>query len=459
MARLMRCLYCGALQDEPTGVKSCARCGGELQYEDAARPASGGSYITAQLELDQVYAPPGQNVDRYLLLTLCSPAEVPPEHAMPREQRRPPLHLVAVLDVSGSMSGTKLASAKEALRQALHFLQDGDVFSLVTFSDQVQTHLKAESYAQRKRDKMENLLDEIRASGMTALDGGLAQGIDLGQKKRQATTLVLLLSDGQANVGETDLEKIGLRAQKARQSGLIVSTLGVGLDYNEALMVEIANQGGGRFYHIQEGSQIPAALMQELGSAAMLAARQVEVEFDLPSGAALVSLTALYPLEMVNSRPLLKVGDLLPDVRVEIPLRLTLYPHAAGERFSVSGGVHHQTPRGQTLGLALNAVTVRFVEQRQFEERPGYVVPVMERVLEFRRAAHLLEFARLQERDSTLARQQAERERQALRDYARMFNPDKAMELEVEKIDALFATPKVAKQAMHRAARMIRGLD
>jgi hypothetical protein len=102
---------------------------------------------------------------------------------------------------------------------------------------------------------------------------------------------------------------------------------------------------------------------------------------------------------------------------------------------------------------------VRFVEQRQFEERPGYVVPVMERVLEFRRAAHLLEFARLQERDSTLARQQAERERQALRDYARMFNPDKAMELEVEKIDALFATPNVAKQAMHRAARMIRGLD
>jgi hypothetical protein len=73
MGRLMRGLYCGALQDEPAGVKSCARCGGELKYEDAACPASGGSYLTAQLELNQVQAPSGRSGDRYLLLTLRTP--------------------------------------------------------------------------------------------------------------------------------------------------------------------------------------------------------------------------------------------------------------------------------------------------------------------------------------------------------------------------------------------------
>lgn len=460
MARLMRCLYCGLLQDEPPGVKQCPRCGGELAFEPAPYPQTD-SYLDVQLELDQVHAPPGQNVDRYLLVTLTAPQQVPAEHAAPREARRPPMHLAAVMDVSGSMGAEgKIEHAREALRQALYFLQDGDTFSLVTFESEVRTLVKPVTFDTPTRQRVESLLSELRPGGMTALDGGLEAGIKLARQKKSATSLVLLLSDGQANVGETDLEKIARRATQARGQGIIVSTLGVGLDYNEALMVEIANQGGGRFYHIQQAQQIPAALIQELGSAASLAARGVEVEFDLPPKAVLISLTSLYPVEQTDGITRLQVGDLLPGVRLEIPLRLTLYPHAVGERARVGGRVRYQSPAGRTLGAELNSVTVRFVDPRQFEERPGLVPPVMERVLTFRREASVLEYARLSAQSPELARRRVEEERRALRAYAAMFSEEAAAALDEALAESMAPqAPAAAKMRLEKAARVIRGLD
>ncbi len=61
-------------------------------------------------------------------------------------------------------------------------------------------------------------------------------GVQQALEPQIGDQLVLLLSDGQANVGETDLEKVGMRGSAARTNGLVVSTLGVGADYNEALM-------------------------------------------------------------------------------------------------------------------------------------------------------------------------------------------------------------------------------
>ena len=106
MAKLMRCPYCGLLQDEPSGVKTCARCGGALEYE--SQPPGQKTYIQVQMELDQVAAPPDRNLERYLLVTVRTPREVPSEEAASTDAGRPPLNFTAVLDVSGSMRGEKL---------------------------------------------------------------------------------------------------------------------------------------------------------------------------------------------------------------------------------------------------------------------------------------------------------------------------------------------------------------
>jgi Ca-activated chloride channel family protein len=249
------------------------------------------------------------------------------------------------------------------------------------------------------RGKMKALVDELSAGGLTALDGGLALGIEQALQERRETNLVLLLSDGIANVGETDLEKISDRAARARQQGLQVSTLGVGLDYNETLMVEMATQGGGRFYPILEAAQIPACLMQELWDASLMGAREVtiEIELELPPGATVVALSAVFPVEQNGNTARIQVGNIPLDTTLEIVLRLTFPSQPAGARLSVSGRLRYLSPAGHELGGALNGVTVRIVEASQFERRQGLALPVVERVAEYRRAAWLLDYTRQRE--------------------------------------------------------------
>jgi Ca-activated chloride channel family protein len=453
MPQLMRCIYCGLLQDEPAGVKECDRCGGELAYEKYLPGSQPGSYLAAQMELDQVKAPAGRNVDRYLLITLKTPAQVPTEQAAPTQSGRPALNFSAVLDVSGSMQGEKLQQAKEAVRLALYYLHDGDQFSLITFSDDVRTVLEPTEINAHTRKTIESALGEIRATGMTALDSGLELGIEKALKKSLQNNLVLLLSDGQANVGEIDLEKIGQRGAKARREGLTISTLGVGADYNEALMAEIAIQGGGRYYHIQVAHQIPAYLTGELGEASNLAARGTVLLISLPAGAVLVPFSAAYPAEMTGTQASIRVGDIPCEVELEIPLRLTLFSQQAGTRLSLDGQVTYESPAGKQLSSTLNRVTVRFVAENEFTLREGVVLPTAERVVRHLRAAHVLSHSRAMARSPQASAQQASIGLEELRLYSEVVGTKEAKNMVKslqDDLHAMAAAPALAK--MHVAA-------
>ncbi len=112
MKSLMRCLFCGLLQDEPKGVKVCQRCGGELAFGEPSSQYKEGSYLSAQMELDQVNAPCGQTVDRHLLVSIRTPEKVPKEYLAKTDSGRPPLSFNVILDVSGSMHGDKIENTK-----------------------------------------------------------------------------------------------------------------------------------------------------------------------------------------------------------------------------------------------------------------------------------------------------------------------------------------------------------
>jgi Mg-chelatase subunit ChlD len=460
MAKLMRCLYCGALQDEPKGVKACVRCGGELAFEVDPPPSARRSYVQVQMELDQVQAPAGRNVDRYLLVTLRTPVQVPPEETAPTEGERAGLSFVAVLDVSGSMRGAKLAQAKEAVRQAMVRLHDGDVFSLVIFADEVRCVFEPTALDAQVRRSVESALGEIEAGGMTALCGGLELGLEKIAAHQQDTSLVLLLSDGQANVGETDVELVGQRGSQARQRGIIVSTLGVGEDYNEALMVEIATQGGGRFYHVQSAGQIGAHLTGELGEVASLAARDARIYLTIPAGAAVVPLSAAYPAQQSAGQVEVQVGDVPSDTELEIPVRLTLPAQAAGTKLSVEGALGYRSPAGNPLSTPLNRVTVRFVEQKVFRLRDGVVAPVVEEVLKQMRAANVLGVSRAMTRGVKEGSRQADLDVVALRDYAALLGEGRAREEEQairDEFQAMQAAPAMAKAAAFAAHAVQRG--
>ncbi len=352
------------------------------------------------------------------------------------------------------MRGAKIEQAKEGVRQALHRLHDGDTFSLVLFSSQVRCILEPTEVTSDTRRVVESVLEEVQAGGMTALDGGLEQSISRALSARRDTNLVLLLSDGQANVGEKDVEKVGYRGLQARQQGLIVSTLGVGGDYNEALMAEIATQGGGRFYHVQDAAQIGVYLDGELGEVVALAAREAALHLTIPSGSAVFPLSAAYPATQGEGRASVLVGDIPSDVELEIPIRITLPAQPPDGRLSVEGELTYRSPAGSHLTVPLNRVTVRFKAPDLFGKRDGVVAPVVERVLDQLRAASVLNVSRAMAKAPAEGERQAEDRVTTLREYASLLGEERAEE-EASRIAAdlkrMRSAPARAKQAVAAA--------
>ncbi len=456
MPKFMRCQYCGLLQDEPVGVKSCVRCGGELEFESKPPSEGGEGYVMAQMELDQVVAPAGQNVDRYLLVTVRTPPQVPAKQAAVTNSGHPPLSYCAILDVSGSMQGEKLQHSKDAIRHAIKCLHDGDVFSLVTFSNVVQSVFDPQVFGKNLYKTIESALGEITAGGMTALCDGMMLGIEKALLNKQPSNLALILSDGQANVGETDIEHIGQHALKARQQGLVLSTLGVGMDYNEALMTEIATQGGGRFYHLQDAAQIPAYMTGELGEVANLAARDVYLEIMLPPGSTVMPMSSAYPTQQGEGKATISLGNIPSDVELEVPVRLTLPAQAISTKLHVEGSLKYQSPAGNHLSTTLNRVTVRFVEHGGFKMRDGVVPPVVERVLSQMKASDVLNVSRAFALDADKGAQEMSLGLNQMRLYAAKLGEARAeyetKEVE-EKFSAMRASPAMAK--MHVAAAFV----
>ena len=451
MPQLMRCLYCGLLQDEPRGVKACVRCGGELVFE---QPPPARSYVKAQMELDQIKAPADQIVDRHLVVTIQTPSQVPQDEAAATITGREPMTFTAVLDVSGSMRGQKLESAKDAVRQAVRRLHDGDIFSLVTFADEVQTRLEPMRVDRHLHTEVEGVLRHVRAGGRTALCGGLEAGIAATQTRPQESNLVLLLSDGQANVGETDLENVGGRASDARQDGITTSTLGVGGDYNEALMVEIATQGGGRFYHVLHAHQITPYVAGELGEVSAVAARGAALHLTLPAGTGLQPFSSAYA---VDSGSVVSLGDIPIETKLEVVLRLLLPPQSVGSRLPIEGTLTYRSPAGNDLTTPLNVVTLRFVATVAFDRRASAVRPVVENVLEHMKARSVLGTVRAAATAGRAAADQASRHSlDELRTYASLLGEEAAEELAEEQeqlYTRMAAAPQAAKSATHQAYR------
>lgn len=461
MKRLMRCLFCGLLQDEPEGVKQCQRCGGELAFESNSQPEEKGSYLQAQMELDQVNAPPGQMVDRHLLITIRTPEKVPEVHLAKTASGRQALSFNVVLDVSGSMRGTKIENTKQSLRMAAKLLRDGDRIAMSVFSDVPHLILPPSRYDEDTKKKFESVVDEIQTGGMTALFAGLDLGLKQAQEMRSDNNLTLLLSDGQANVGETDLEIVGNFAKDGADRGLIVSTLGVGLDYNEALMTEIATQGKGRFYHVQSPGEIAQTMTAELGEAADLAARDVKVHIKIPKGGALIPLSPSYQCEIIDGEGVVSIGDIPIDLEVEIPLRLTLFSGKEGDRLSVDGEISYKTPSDSLLKTTLNRVTVRFVDEKQYHKTLGVVKPVAERVARQMHAKQVLNFSRAFDMRDEKQIREIEQERNRLREYVKMLDKDVQKELSEEMdrdLNSIRSGSPMSKDAVYSAYQTQRSM-
>ena len=206
--------------------------------------------------------------------------------------------LVAVIDVSGSMSGAKIEQARSALIQLLGSLREGDRFRLVAFSGGVRRYAQEWTAvsADSRRDAT-SWIRSLQAEGGTNIAGALAEAFTASPAE-QSLGVVVFLTDGQASTGETDPERIVERAEQGR-GRFRVFAFGVGDDVNTYLLDRLSERARGTTEYVRPGENIERAV----GSLSAKIASPVLTDLALSSGAG-----ELYDLQP-SSLPDLFAGD------------------------------------------------------------------------------------------------------------------------------------------------------
>ncbi len=197
---------------------------------------------------------------------------------------RKPANLVFLVDVSGSMtSADKLGLAKQSLKLLVENLRNDDSVALVTYAGSTRVVLPATSVAER--GKIIAALDKLTSGGGTAMGAGLDLAYSEAMKglQRGAISRVIVLSDGDANVGTSDPKGIqGIVAERVK-AGVTVSTIGFGMgNYRDHLMEQLADSGNGNSFYIDSMAAAQRIFSDQLASTLEVAAKDVklQVEFD-----------------------------------------------------------------------------------------------------------------------------------------------------------------------------------
>lgn len=166
--------------------------------------------------------------------------------------KRPKLNIGVALDRSGSMSGQKMHQAREAAKYCVDQLLSTDVFSTVIFDDVVDVLFTSQNASDK--EMLKRGIDRIEARNSTDLhQAWVTAGLQVSEKiDPEAINRVLLITDGQANVGETSVDRIVSQARETAARGVTTTTIGIGDDFNEDLLMPMAEAGQGNAWHVQE---------------------------------------------------------------------------------------------------------------------------------------------------------------------------------------------------------------
>jgi Ca-activated chloride channel family protein len=227
------------------------------------------------------HAPGGE--DGYFML-LLAPPQAESGTTVPRD-------LTLVVDVSGSMSGTKLEQAKAALEQALGTLRPGDRFRLIAFSSAVRRF--REDFVAANRDNLtaaREFVDGLGAEGGTNIAGALEAALG-SDSDPERLPIVLFVTDGLPSVGEQAPDRIAEQAA-GRIGRSRIFTVGIGPDVNTYLLDRMASRGRGSAEYVPPGASVETAM----GS--LMAKLRYPALVNLRIGDTPVSLSQTYPAQL-----------------------------------------------------------------------------------------------------------------------------------------------------------------
>lgn len=235
------------------------------------------------------------------------------------EGEKPPLNLCFVLDRSGSMMGTPLKTVKEAAHRIVDRLTPRDRISIIAFDHKAEVLVPTQQATDIKGIKRR--IDGLRAGGGTAIDVAIKAGIEqLAAGKEDHVSQLLVLTDGENEHG--DNSRALKLADVAIGYNLTVNTLGFGDHWNQDVLEQIADAGGGSLSYIEHAEEAIATFGRLFTRMQSVGLTNAFLNIELADGTRLADLkpvaqvspeTVELPTVQEGNQAMIRIGDLMKD--------------------------------------------------------------------------------------------------------------------------------------------------
>lgn len=242
----------------------------------------------------------------------------------PEDTERRPLNLSVVIDRSGSMAGSKIDYTRQAAQLLVQNMSHEDMLSIVLYNEAVETLLPPQNV--QHKDMINQRISAIKAGGTTNLSSGWLEGINqvIQNHHPDQVNRVILMSDGLANRGITDADKLVTIARQKLEQGVSTTTMGLGEDFNEDLMMAIADAGGGAFYFIESPEVAPAIFQEELKGLLSVVGQNLTITLEYANQVKYIKQLNAYPAEARPQAITYKLGDVFGDEVKTLMLELSI---------------------------------------------------------------------------------------------------------------------------------------
>ena len=277
---------------------------------------------------DKQVIPFGQECTRILEIGVTAPV-------MTDINVKPPLNLSLVIDRSGSMQGEKLHFAKQAASHLIDLLDESDRVGIVMYDSEIKVISPSRTMSAANKKLVKSELQRIASRGSTNLFDGWLKGCHLVAENEMQNSFnrTLLLSDGMANQGLTNLDEIATHTSGLFQRGVSTSCFGIGVNYNEHILEAMSNAGGGNFHFLEALSTIPIAFEREFEELINISLNNVDLELELPAGCT-CQLSGGWPGVQNGQVFTVSLGNLFSGRQQLIYLQLHLPAIPQGERLT-----------------------------------------------------------------------------------------------------------------------------